>query len=81
MPDLALAKIASDASNPITSSISRFTRSGSALGKSILLMTGMISKSCSNAKYTLAKVCASTPCAASTTNRAPSQAAKERDTS
>ena len=32
-------------------------------------------------KYTLASVCASTPCVASTTKTAPSHAAKERDTS
>ena len=33
------------------------------------------------ARYVLATVCASTPCAASTTSKAPSQAASERDTS
>ena len=81
IPDLAEQRIASEASSPMISSISFLTRSGSADGRSILLMTGIISKSCSKAKYTLAKVCASTPWAASTTKRAPSQAAKERDTS
>ena len=69
------------AGNPITSSTSLITRLGSALGKSILLITGKISKLLSSAKYTFAKVCASTPWTASTTKIAPSQAAKERDTS
>ncbi len=50
IPAFALAKTASDASIPITSSISVRTRSGSAAGKSILLITGKISKSLSNAK-------------------------------
>ena len=59
----------------------RLTRSGSALGRSILLMTGKISRSFSRAKYTLANVCASMPWAASTTRSAPSQAARLRDTS
>ena len=69
------------AGNPITSSISWITCSGFALGKSTLLMTGNISRSLSKAKYTLANVCASTPWAASTTSTAPSQAAKDLDTS
>ena len=47
---------ASDASIPITSSISLLTFSGSALGKSILFNTGIISKLLSNAKYTFASV-------------------------
>ena len=38
------------ASNPITSSTSWITRLGSAFGRSILLMTGRISRSCSNAR-------------------------------
>ena len=80
-PVLALISIASDISNPIISSTSFFTRSGSALGKSILLITGIISRLLSNARYTLAKVCACTPCVASTTKIAPSQADKLRDTS
>ena len=78
---MAEIKGASSAGKPIISSISWITRCGSALGKSILLITGKISKSLSNAKKTLANVCASTPWAASTTNTAPSHAAKERETS
>ena len=81
IPDLAEHKTASEASKPMISSISCLTRSGSAEGKSILLITGMISRSCSKARYTFANVCASTPCAASTTSKAPSQAARERETS
>ncbi|ORN20388.1 hypothetical protein FAM23167_02502 [Lentilactobacillus parabuchneri] len=50
MPFLALAKTASDASKPITFSISVRTFSGSAEGKSILLITGTISKLSSMAK-------------------------------
>ena len=69
------------ASIPIISSISFFISLGLALGKSILFITGRISKSLSNAKYTFAKVWASTPCELSTTNTAPSQAAKLLDTS
>ena len=49
-PVFALVKTASDASIPITSSISCLTRSGSALGRSTLLITGIISKSLSKAK-------------------------------
>ncbi|CAC6991205.1 Uncharacterised protein [Staphylococcus aureus] len=50
MLDLALAKTTSSWSKPIISSISCFTRSGSAAGKSILLITGNNSNSLSNAK-------------------------------
>ncbi len=50
IPDFAEASTASEASKPITSSISSRTLSGSAAGKSILLMTGKISKSLSSAK-------------------------------
>mmetsp|Transcript_16027 Transcript_16027/g.25876 ORF Transcript_16027/g.25876 Transcript_16027/m.25876 type:complete len:209 (-) Transcript_16027:557-1183(-) len=83
IPMLALAEAttASEQSSPSTSSISRFTRSGSAPGKSILFSTGMISSSASTARYTLATVCASTPCDASTTSSAPSHAASDRLTS
>ena len=49
-PVLAEMSGASLASKPIISSISSLTRSGSALGRSILLITGIISRSCSNAK-------------------------------
>ena len=55
--------------------------SGSADGKSILFTTGNISRSFSNAKYTFANVCASIPCAASTTSNAPSHAASDLETS
>ena len=44
IPAFAEASTASLASSPITSSISCFTFSGSALGRSILLITGKISK-------------------------------------
>eukprot|EP00878_Enallax_costatus_P033949 GHUV01037540.1.p1 GENE.GHUV01037540.1~~GHUV01037540.1.p1 ORF type:complete len:137 (-),score=15.52 GHUV01037540.1:171-581(-) len=54
--------------------------SGVTPGKSILLSTGTISKSFSNASHTLASVCASTPWLASTTSRAPSQDDRLRDT-
>jgi len=43
MPDFALVSTAFEASSPITSSISLRTFSGSAAGRSILLMTGTIS--------------------------------------
>ena len=49
-PVLAEIKTASSVGIPITSSISAFTRSGSAAGKSILLIMGIIAKSCSKAK-------------------------------
>ena len=61
IPAFAEHCTASVASNPKTSSISCATRSQSAAGKSILFKTGTISKSFSNAKYTFANVCASTP--------------------
>ena len=63
------------------SSISARTRSGSAEGRSILLMSGMISRSAFIAIMALATVCASTPWVASTTKTAPSQAARLRLTS
>ncbi len=78
---LAEQGTASAAGRPMTSSISRRTLATSALGRSILLMTGTISRSWSMAMYTLASVCASTPCEASTTSSAPSQAASDRETS
>ena len=49
-PVLALMRGASSAGMPITSSISWATRSGSAAGRSILLITGRISRSCSMAR-------------------------------
>jgi len=47
IPVLALASTAPDASSPMISSISCRTPSGSADGKSTLLITGTISWSCS----------------------------------
>ena len=81
IPFLADILGASCASIPITSSISFTTRSGSALGRSILFITGNTSRSWSRARYTLASVCASIPWAASTTRMAPSHAARLLDTS
>ena len=72
---------ASSAGMPMTSSISLRTRSGSALGRSILLITGTISSPASTARYVFASVCASMPCEASTTSTAPSHAARLRETS
>ena len=66
---------------PIISSISFFTSSGLALGKSTLFITGTISRLSSKARYTLANVWASTPWVLSTTRIAPSQAAKLLETS
>ena len=70
-----------DASSPTACSIISLVRSMSALGRSILLMTGMISSPLLMAMYALASVCASTPCDASTTSSAPSHEASERETS
>ena len=61
--------------------ISAAYRSGWAAGRSILFSTGMTVRSFSIARYRLASVCASMPCAASTSSTAPSQAASDRDTS
>ena len=80
-PVLALIRGASSHGIPSTFSISVFISSGLAAGKSILLITGTISKLLSRAKYTLAIVWACIPWAASTTKRAPSQAAKDLLTS
>jgi len=80
-PVLALTRTASVASMPMMFSISSMTRSASADGRSILLMTGRTSSPCSSAVYQFATLCASKPCAASTTSSAPSQAARERETS
>ena len=68
--------MASEASMPMTFSICSFALSGSAPGRSILLMTGMISRPASTARCALASVCASTPWLASTTSSAPWQAAR-----
>ena len=80
-PVFPLTRKTSSGLQPIKSTISSVTSSGFAEGKSILLRTGMISKSFSNAKYRLEMVCACILCAASTINKAPSQAAMERETS
>ena len=63
------------------SSSSDITISGSALGRSILLMTGMIVRFCAIARWTLARVWASIPWLASMTRIAPSQAWSDRLTS
>ena len=81
IPCLAEAKMASEASMPMTFSICSRAFSGSAPGRSILLSTGMISSPPSTARCALARVCASTPWLASTTSSAPWQAARLRETS
>ena len=68
-------------SSPISSASWRAVPSGSACGRSILFTTGTISRLFSIARYAFASVCASIPCAASTTSSAPSQAWSERETS
>ena len=68
-------------SSPSRSATSTEVPSGSAAGRSILFTTGTISRPFSIARYALASVCASIPCAASTTRSAPSHAWSERDTS
>ena len=60
-PVFAEIQGASIAGIPIISSIYCFISSGLAFGKSTLFITGKISRLLSNAKYTLASVCASTP--------------------
>ena len=80
-PVLALVNIISSFENPIKSINSLLTFSTSAFGKSILFITGIIVRLDSSARYKLASVCASTPWAASTTNIAPSHAARLLDTS
>ena len=61
--------------------ISLITLSTWAFGESILFSTGIITTSCSIARYTLAKVCAWMPCVQSINNKAPSHAARDLDTS
>ena len=73
--------MASFAAMPVMSSISRRTRSGSAAGRSVLERAGMISSPRSAAVLHAAMVWACTPCAESTSSRAPSQAERERETS
>ena len=81
MPDLPLARIASSAGMVRMSSSCRRQSSRFALGKSILLITGMTLSFWAKAKWALATVCASTPCAASISSTAPSHAARLRETS
>ena len=80
-PVLAEMRSTSSGEPPRKSATSSARRSGSAAGRSILFSTGTISRSFSIARWAFASVCASRPCAASTTSSAPSQAASERDTS
>ena len=68
-------------SPPIRLASSSAYLSGCAAGRSILLRTGIIVSSFSIARYRFARVCASMPCAASTNNTAPSQAARDLETS
>ncbi len=68
-------------SSPSRSATSTEAPSGSAAGRSILFTTGTISSPFSVARYAFASVCASIPCAASTTSSAPSHACRERETS
>ncbi len=75
-----IARIPS-ADSPSSSLTSAATRSGSAPGRSILFRHGISSRPESIARYVFASVCASTPCEASTTSSAPSQAASDRLTS
>ena len=82
MPSLALARIAvsaGDGQNVFQLLLAPAERWRAA--RSILLMTGMIVRFCFIARWTLATVCASTPCAASMISNAPSHALKLRETS
>ncbi len=81
MPSLALAKTASSAGMARSSSSSNFAFGISELGRSILFITGINFKLSILAMWAFAMVCASIPCEASMTRRAPSEAIKERETS
>ena len=81
IPSLAEARITSSRGMASVSSSSAMTISGSAEARSILLMTGMMVRCCSMARWTLASVCASIPWDASITRIAPSQAWSDRLTS
>ena len=81
VPSLALARSTSSRGMASVSSSSPRTISGSADGRSILLMTGMIVRFWAIARWTLARVCASMPWLASMTRIAPSQAWSDRLTS
>ncbi len=71
----------SSGSQPRRSAIWSATTSGWAESMSILFITGMISSPWSTARYRLEIVWAWMPWDASTTSRAPSQEAMERETS
>ena len=81
IPALPLARIASSAGIVRMSSSCFRQSSRLALGRSILLMTGMTLSFCAKARCALATVWASTPWAASIRRTAPSQAARLRETS
>jgi len=81
IPVFAEISTTSAGSPPSSFVTSSAAPSGSAEGRSILFTTGTISSSFSIARYAFASVCASIPCAASTTSTAPSHACSERDTS
>ena len=76
VPSLALARITSSRGIARTFSSSSMIVSGSAEGRSILLRTGISVRFSLSARWTLASVCASIPCVASTTRIAPSQACR-----
>src|SRR5439155_1639846 len=67
--------------HPTSSASSLPTSSGSAAGRSILFSAGTIVSLASRARWRFARVCASIPCAASTSRIAPSHAARLRETS
>ena len=81
MPVFPLAKTISSALQPINSIISSVTSGIIAPSISTLLITGIISRLFSIARYKLLMVCACIPCVASTNNNTPSQAANARLTS
>ena len=80
-PVLPDASKISSSLTPSSLTSSWTTLGTSAAGRSILFMTGMMTKFCSMARYRLARVCASTPWLASTSKIAPSTACNDRDTS
>ena len=81
LPGLGRDARISSGSHPTTSASSRAVPAGSACGRSILFRTGTIVRPASRARWKFASVCASIPCAASTSSTAPSHAASDRETS